>query len=79
MGGMTHALWALKEISDAYEMASAEDGTADAALAKILPKLRQAQNAADESARNEDELYREIWELKEEIRQLKERIDCPNS
>ncbi|MEO8454225.1 MAG: hypothetical protein ABI454_03630 [Sphingomicrobium sp.] len=79
MGGMTHALWALKEINDAYEIASAEGASADGALSKILPKLRQAQNAADESAKNEDELYREIWQLKEEVRQLKERIDRPNS
>lgn len=79
MGGMTHALWALKEINDAYEIASAEEGGADAALAKILPMLRQAQIAADKSAKNEDELYREIWQLKDEIRQMRERIDRPNS
>lgn len=79
MGGLTHSLWAIREINDACEIASAKEGGADAALAKILPKLRQAQSAADESAKNEDELYREILQLKEEIRQLKERIGRPNS
>lgn len=79
MGGVTFAVWAHREISDACEIASAEGVGADVKVAKILPKLRQARDAADEAAKYEDELHKEIRQLRHEIEQLKDRIDRPNS
>jgi hypothetical protein len=78
MGGVTFAVWAQKEINDAYDIASAADLSADVTLAKILPKLRQAQDAADEAAKYEDELHQEIRQLRYEIQQLKDQIESSN-
>jgi rubrerythrin len=76
MGGFTYATAALASIKNTYDLASAALGVKegvkrDLALADILPKMLEAQRAANEAVENEMALYEEISRLKEEIRQLK--------
>jgi rubrerythrin len=76
MGGFTLATAALTSIKNTYDLASAalslkESTKRDLALAEILPKLLDAQRAANEAVQQETALFEEIYQLKEEIRQLK--------
>ena len=78
MGGFTYATQALGAIKATYDLASAALGVKegvkrDLALAELLPKILEAQKAANESVQNEMALFEEIYQLKAEIRQLKEQ------
>jgi hypothetical protein len=76
MGGFTFAMAAVSAIRDTYELANAalglkESTKRDLALSEVLPKLLEAQRAANEAVQEEAALFQRIRELEEENRQLK--------